>query len=159
MKVNSTKVHGRRELNFRSLDDVVADAEMLVSLPTVRTLGNWPLTNLLTHLTITFNNSIDGFPVRAPLFIRLLGPFIKGSVLKAPKMSPGIRLPKAAEPAVFPDAASPQAAMKELRSAIARARTEQMVAPHPAFGRMTHDEWLTLHLRHCELHLSYAVPR
>ncbi|MFN5799079.1 MAG: DUF1569 domain-containing protein [Planctomyces sp.] len=33
-----------------------------------------------------------------------------------------------------------------------------MRAPHPGFGRMTHQEWLLLHLRHSEMHLSFAIP-
>jgi len=36
--------------------------------------------------------------------------------------------------------------------------TEQMQALYPAFGRMTHQEWLLLHLRHSEMHLGCAIP-
>ena len=158
MAVNSKKVKGRRDLTFRSLDEVVSDAEQLVADGTTITIGNWPLENLLTHLTMTVNNSIDGFPVTAPWIVRLFGPLIKKSVLKAPKMNPGIRLPKSAEPIVFPDAISVRDACEGLRRAVARVRTERMEADHPAFGPMTHDEWLAVHLKHSELQLSYAIP-
>lgn len=156
MAVDVKRVPGRRELRFESLDEVVGDAEALVASPETRTLGNWPLPRLLSHLTMTINNSIDGFQERAPWFIRLLAPLIKGKVLR--KMTPGIRLPKSAESYAFPDAGPAAEALVKLRAAVARTKSERMTAPHPAFGAMTHDEWLQLHLRHCELHLSFATP-
>src|SRR5262245_13349178 len=66
--VDTTKFAGRRELSFRGLDEVLADATALVAAPQVKTLGNWPLAQLLTHLASTINNSIDGFSSKAPLF-------------------------------------------------------------------------------------------
>jgi hypothetical protein len=51
-----------------------------------------------------------------------------------------------------------QEALEQLRKAVARLRAEKMTARHPVFGRITHDEWARLHLRHAELHLSFAVP-
>jgi hypothetical protein len=85
-------------------------------------------------------------------------PLFKGRVLKSPKMSPGIKLPKAAEAAAFPEAGTRQEALDDLRRAVARTKTERMEAVHPAFGKMTHEEWHTLHLRHSEMHLSFALP-
>jgi hypothetical protein len=157
MSVNSKTVAGRRVLSFSTLDDVVSDAEKMVSSSDTRAIGNWPLSKLLTHLTFTIDSSIDGFPVKAPFIVRLMGPLIKKSVMKAPKMQPGIHLPKASLPVVFPDAVNPAEALNGLRKAVARTKNEQMTADHPAFGRMTHDEWKYVHLRHCELHLSYAT--
>lgn len=153
-----TAAPSRREVSFTSLDEIVLDAQRLVSSANTAVVGNWPLTQLLMHLTMTVNCSIDGFPTKAPFVIRLLGPLIKRSVLKAPKMKPGIKLPKDIIPLAYPSAESPQAAFDSLRSAIARTKKEQMQARHPAFGKMTHDEWHTLHLRHSELHLSFAIP-
>ncbi len=79
MTIKTKSVQGRRELSFSNLEDIVADAERLVSSTRTRTLGNWPLTQLLEAI-------------------------------------------------------------------------------HPAFGKMNHDEWTKLHLRHSEMHLSFAVP-
>ena len=159
MPVNSKKVHGRRDVSFQTLDDIVADAEKLVASPKTRTIGNWPLVKLIKHLSQTIHNSIDGFQSQAPLWIRLIVPLFKGHMLKSPKMSPGINLPKAAVASAFPDAGSLQEALDDLRRAVARTKTERMEAMHPAFGKMTHDEWNTLHLRHSEMHLSFALPK
>ena len=62
----------------------------------------------------------------------------------------GINLPKAAESGAFPDAGSLLEALDDLRHAVARTKSERMEAVHPAFGKMTHEEWNTLHLRHLE---------
>ena len=158
MPVNAKTIQGRRNLTFHSLDDVITDVETLVASPTTRTIGNWPLLKLITHLTQTIDGSIDGFTMKAPLVIRLVMPLFKGRFLKATKMKPGIILPKSNERAAFPEAASAQEALRDLRRAVERTRTESMAANHPAFGKMTNDEWNTVHLRHSEMHLSFALP-
>jgi hypothetical protein len=158
MPVNAKTVQGRRELNFATLDDVLADATQLVASHNTATLGNWPLEKLIAHLAMTFDGSIDGFNAEVPLVIRLIARLFKGSALKR-KMSPGIKLPAKVVPMAFPEIHCPDEALELLRKAIARSKTEKMEAPHPAFGKMTHDEWLQLHLRHCEMHLSFAVIR
>jgi len=156
MSVEIKTVQGRRALEFKSLDEVVADAEMLVSSSRTRILGNWPLERLLTHLATAINLSIDGVSAKVPWFIRLVGPFMKKRFLT--KMSPGIKLSKDIEPGFYPPAASLHEALQMLRTAVARLRTEKMTARHPVLGKLTHDEWTQLHLRHEELHLSFAVP-
>jgi len=155
--VDTRKVAGRRVLSFRGLDEVLTDASALVASPHTKTLGNWPLPQLLTHLASTINNSIDGFSSKAPLFVRLIGPFLKSGMIKN-KMRPGIKLPPEAEKLAFPAAESAEEALRQLRHALSRCKCERMTAAHPAFGKMTHEQWLQLHLRHSELHLSYAVP-
>lgn len=157
MSVNPKKVQGRRELTFSSLDDIVADAEKLVSSPHTQTLGNWPLDRLLAHLAMMMNGSIDGFSFKAPWFIRGVLFFIKGQFLNS-RWTPGITLPPGNEAEVFPPASSPQDALEMIRTAVQRTKTEKMSAPHPAFGTLTHEQWVQIHLRHAELHLSFAVP-
>ncbi len=135
---------------------MLAEAERLVDSPNTRTLGNWPLGQLLTHLTLAMNSSIDGISARAPWFIRLIGPAIKRRVLSR-GMSPGFNLPKTVETEFFPATASSREALEKFRAAVGRVRRERMTAAHPVFGRITHDEWLQLHLRHAELHLGFAT--
>ncbi len=43
MPVDVKAVRGRRDLKYTSFDDLLADAENLVSSPQTRTLGNRPL--------------------------------------------------------------------------------------------------------------------
>jgi hypothetical protein len=156
MPVDVKTVRGRRDLRFTSFDDLRADAENLVSSPQTRTLGNWPLAQLLTHLALGIDVSIDGIAAKAPWYTRLMGVFIKGRILKE-GVPPGFKLPREVEAGMFP-AASPQAALESLRRAVARTQVEEMSARHPVFGKLTHEEWTQLHLGHAALHLSFAVP-
>ncbi|MFN9721584.1 MAG: DUF1569 domain-containing protein [Planctomycetota bacterium] len=158
MTVNPKTVTGRRDLTFHSLDDVLADVEQLAASANVRTLGNWSFDRLLSHLAMTFRGSVDGFQSKAPLWIRLILPVFKKRVISHP-LRPGIRLPASVEVQAYPTANSLSSALEDFRRSIQRARTERMEKPHPAFGRMTHEEWLQLHLRHCEMHLSFVVVR
>jgi len=157
MSVDCKKVQGRRKLSFTSLDEVIADADKLVSSPNTRMLGNWPLGRLLTHLAHGIDRSIDGSTVKAPWVVRLIGPFFKGRILKN-GMSAGTKLPKNVEVSLYPAVDSPQEALEKLRAAVGRLRNEKMTAPHPVFGKVTPEEWLQFHLRHSELHLSFALP-
>ena len=157
MSVETKTVPGRRELNFTSLDQVVADAEKLVASPNTKMLGNWPLGQLLAHLATAVNGSIDGVSVKAPWIARLIGPFLKSRILKN-KMKPGFKLPQKFEADFFPAGLTSQEAFDQLRQAVARLQKEKMTARHPILGAITHDEWNQLHLRHAELHLSFAVP-
>jgi len=158
MAVNPRTVKGRRQLKFETFDDVLSDAERLVASQNCRMLGNWALPELINHLAMTMNSSIDGFAAKAPFLIRWVGPLIKRSVVYGKKLSPGIKLPAEAVPVAFPSGNSSQQALDALRVAFARAARERMEADHPAFGRMTHEEWLLMQLRHAEMHLSFAIP-
>ncbi|HLN30393.1 MAG TPA: DUF1569 domain-containing protein [Gemmataceae bacterium] len=157
MSVNSKTVQGRRRLTFNSLDDIVVDAEKLAASPNTKMLGNWPVSQLFTHLAVTINGSIDGISARAPWYLRWLGPYVKGRVMRN-GMSAGFKLPKEMESDLFPPAGSARDALEKLRMAIARTKKERMTSQHPFFGKLTHEEWTQLHQRHAELHLSFALP-
>ncbi len=155
--IDSRSVQGRRPLKFSSLDEMLADAAALTASPNTRMLGNWPLYKLIGHLAVTINKSIDGISVQMPWYIRFVGWLIKGRVLKG--LSPGIKLPLDVEADWFPDASSTaQEALEAMRRAVGRLQTEKMTARHPVLGNLTHEQWIQYHLRHAELHLSFAVP-
>ena len=157
MLVDTKSVQGRRDLNFGSLDEVVSRCRTTGYIAQREGSGYSPSSPLLSHLTTAINGSIEGISVKAPWYMRLVARLMKGRILRN-KLSPGLRLPKAAEAALFPAAGSPHAALEGLRAAVRRTHTEQMIAPHPAPGKLTHEEWTQMHLRHAELHLSFVVP-
>jgi hypothetical protein len=64
MPVDTKTVPGRRELVFRSLDEVVADAETLVASPNTKMLGNWPL-SIGPGFTYVTPNCISALPFPA----------------------------------------------------------------------------------------------
>ncbi|MFN0021110.1 MAG: DUF1569 domain-containing protein [Pirellulaceae bacterium] len=156
MPVNTGKVTGRREVAYESLDDVLMDAEMVVANPKTKMLGNWSLGQMLAHLAASLHMSIDGSDHRPPWYVRLIGPILKRMVLR--KMSPGFQLPKpVADKIISAEPVSPQEGLRLLQEAIKRFRADLSRQPHNVFGKLTGAEWHQLHLRHCELHMSFAT--
>jgi hypothetical protein len=155
--VDTAKVTGRRELRFASFDEMLADAGRLVASPNTKMLGNWQLGELFSHLATAIDNSIDDTFGLAPWYIRLIGPFLKRRFVTK-GFSPGFNLPKEIEARYFPAGRSPQEGLDALRQAVGRTRNEPMTGRHPVLGKLTNDEWTQLHLRHAEMHLSFAVP-
>ncbi len=155
MSTTQQKV-GRRELHYSNLEDVIVDAENLAAGP-VLTSGDWTFGQILEHLAVTFDYSIDGFPFRGPWFLRkIVAPFLKNRFLTKP-MPSGFKLPKNAG-ALKPGEVSVEEGLAHLKRAIGRFETETPNADHPVFGKMAQQEWVSLGLRHCELHLSFVSP-
>lgn len=146
----------RRTVKYASFDDVLADAERLVRAQAATT-GNWSLDQILGHLAIAMERSIDGFGRQAPWMIRLVGRFlVKPRVLKH-GIKPGFKLPPEAERDSVPaPGGDPTATLERLRLAIGRLRSDSTRRPHPFFGPMPAAEWDRLHLLHAELHLSFV---
>ncbi len=145
----------RREIRYTSFDEVLADAERLVRAGAATT-GNWSVAQILGHLAIAMERSIDGVPGVFPWYVCLVGRYlVKPRILKH-GMKPGFRLPNAAEKWAVPASDSDaDATLAQLRSAIDRLRAEYPRSPHPVFGPLTAAEWDALHLRHAELHMSF----
>jgi hypothetical protein len=156
--IDTGKVTGRRQLQFTSLDDIQADVNRLADAKQIRTLGNWSADQVLKHLATVMNYSIDGFRHRAAgpvrFFIRL---FFKRRILTR-GMSAGFKLPAAARAHLVPPATDLADGLANIRQALARLRTETPRAEHPVLGALTPEEWIQLHCRHSELHLSFLVP-
>lgn len=49
-------------------------------------------------------------------------------------------------------------ALADLQAAFARLAAQVPMRPNPIFGKMSHEEWIKLHLRHAELHQSFFHP-
>ncbi len=159
MSVNTKTVEGRRELKFETLDDLRAEIERLAT-GEVRTLGNWSLAQLFTHLAAGFNSVLDGSSFKAPWFFKLMAPFMKKKFLYGGIPS-GFNMPKEAEAQFLPsNDADTQAAKDELLAAISRvdSAADCDLAPHPMFGKLSKGEAIQFHLRHAEMHLSFAIP-
>jgi len=146
----------RRQVHYTSFDEVLADAERLVRAGALTT-GNWSLDQILGHLAVAMEKSIDGLPGKHPWYVRLLGRYIiKPRILKH-GMKPGFKLPLEAEEWAVPAPGGDAfVTLERLRRAVGRLRSESTRSPHPVFGPMPAAEWDRLHLRHAELHLSFV---
>jgi hypothetical protein len=147
----------RRSLHFTTLDEVRDDIQTLAAGSHV-TVGNWSFAQILDHLGSSLNASIDGFPFKAAWAVRwLVAPFIKNSILTK-QMKPGFALPKKFSSYLPSDDCTMDEALPKVLSAIKRFDNEIPSSDHPFFGKMASEEWMRLHLRHAELHLSFVVP-
>jgi hypothetical protein len=144
-------------LQFNCVDDILADVERLALSKEVRALGNWSNGQVLRHVAIVMNGSIDGAPKMMPavmqLMIRLL---FKRRFLTRP-MPAGFKLPAKAS-MLIPSQTSWEEGLNDIRRTLQRLKTESVRMPHPALGPLTREEWDRLHCRHAELHLSFLVP-
>lgn len=151
----STTVPQRRPVKYTSYQELEAEAERAVQ-QNATTTGNWSLGQILEHLAIANEKSIDGFGFVVPMPVQLVARlFIKNRVLKN-GMKPGFRLPVQGQKALVPDATNPTAALDHLRATLHRLQIETKRSPHPFFGSLTQDESNRLMLRHAELHMSFV---
>src|SRR5271155_3199029 len=154
MSVDVKKVAGRRIVHYGTLQDLLGDAERLAAGPG-ETNGNKTYPEILKHMAIVANWSIDGFPVRPPGIIRLLGRIFKRRVL-ATGLRPGVKLPADAEAVLWPPEVSVAAGLEELRGAFRRLEIETKRAPHPFLGPLSREDWDEFHMRHAEMHMSFV---
>lgn len=156
MSPTAERTH-RRNIAFTTLDEVRDDIQTVAAGSYV-TVGEWSFAQILDHLGSSLNASIDGFPFKANWMVRwLVAPFVKNSILTK-QMKPGFKLPRKFSSYLPSDDCTMDEALPKVLAAIKRLETESPVADHPFFGKMASEEWMCLHLRHAELHLSFVVP-
>jgi hypothetical protein len=156
MPVDTAGVQGRRKVDYRSVAELLADADRLGSGP-VKTLGNWSPGQIYRHLATVYHGSIDGFTMTVPWHFRLLSGLIKRILLNG-SMPPGFKLPPDAAATLVPPETATGEGLAELRAAIARLEREPHRVRHPMFGDITREEWDRIHLKHASLHMSFLVP-
>jgi hypothetical protein len=156
MAVATKSVTGRRQLQFNTIDEILADVERL-NQGQIKTLGNWSSGQVVKHLTILMTASLDGFKHQAPWFIRAVGMFMKKRLLTKP-MSAGFELPKKAAADLVPGPTEWADAVRQFREVVQRLQADEKRMPSPFLGTLTREEWDRLHCRHAELHLSFLVP-
>ena len=157
MSVNTKKVEGRRTVRYESFDDLLADAER-VATGEHTTIGNWNVGQILAHIAKALHLSIDGIDISVPAPVRwLASKLFKRRFLTKPLIA-GFKFPEQLKPQLeFPVDTAPQAALVELREAVARVRRETRRAANPMLGEMTPDESDAFQLRHAEMHMSFIV--
>ena len=145
----------RRTLHYDTIDDLLKDAEQLAAGP-VTMVGGWSLGQMLTHVAATIDYSIDGFPKPLPAPVRAIMRFVFKRRFLTKTLPAGFKSPKS-DPRLTPPDTESAAGLQALRDAIARYRTASQLAMHPVVGTLTNEEWEQFHLRHAELHMSFAT--
>jgi hypothetical protein len=152
----------RRQLRFDTIDDALAEAERLAAAERDGRLartGNWTLGQALGHLATWVNFAFEGYPssVRAPLPVRVVLRLIRNRILSRGMMS-GVKIRGIPGGTLGTDVLLTDEALRRFRDAMQRLRTTSPAIVNPAFGRLTHEQWIQLNLRHAELHLSFLSP-
>ena len=148
----------RRELSFKSMDEVVEDAERLAA-GEVRTTGNHSFAEILKHLALSHDMATGKIDApRPPWFMRLILPVMKNFILNStPK--PGFKLPKTAESFFWPGGdIDVQEALTHLKDSVENYNVNGPLEVHPMFGKATRDQIDRLNLGHCAMHLSFVHP-
>ena len=153
MTVKTSKVQGRRQVQYASYADLLADAERL-SKTKVKTLGNWSFGQILKHVAQSTDSSIDGSGFVLPAPVRWIFTLLMKRKFLTQPIPAGFKAPKQYQP----EEISVEEALVLLRKAITRQETEQQRVMHPAFGMISKDEWTLFNLRHAEMHMSFVVP-
>ena len=153
----------RRRLRFETIDEAIAEAERLVVAEREGRLdraGNWTLGQALGHLATWANFALDGYPpeVRTPLAVRMILKVMRNRILTQGMMA-GVKVGKVPGGTVGTEPLDPDEGLRRLRAALERLRATAPTIDNPAFGRLTHEQWIQLNLRHAELHLGNLVPR
>jgi hypothetical protein len=165
MTVNAVaqlRSRARRSVRLRTAADLAAEVQRVAEAATagrVRTLGSWSPAQILWHVGRLIELSFDGFPFRYPWPVRWVARLLRmlsWRWLLALAFRPGFRNPPVAQ-ALEPGPAVPLAeAVRYVRDQLERISSgEQMTAANPSMGPLSHEQWVELHLRHAELHLSF----
>ena len=67
-------------------------------------------------------------------------------------------MPDKAKQQFYPEEVDTQTGLSELRVAIERVTTETLRAEHAILGELSQEEFDQFHLRHAEMHMSFALP-
>lgn len=150
-----------RRLNFENLDDAAAEIGRLQEYG-YEQAGQWSLGQVCHHLAFVMRGSLDGFPpeVKAPRLLRFVVARTKPLWLNRP-FPKGIKLngALAALRPPAPDAIDENAAIEDAIACLARLQAEPQRHPSPAAGKLTREEWDTLHRSHAAHHLGFLTPR
>ncbi|HEV3440448.1 MAG TPA: DUF1569 domain-containing protein, partial [Gemmata sp.] len=139
MPADTAKVVGRRQLDYTSFEELLADAERMSS-GSVNALGNWSAGQIFKHLAIMYNGSIDGLPVTFSWPFRMVVKLFKTRIINGP-MPPGYKMKPENAAFTEPGPISTEQGLADLCAAVARLQRESYRAKHPLFGNLTKEEW------------------
>lgn len=147
-----------REVKLASLEDLEREIERVENAyvaGTLSTCGNWSAGKILGHLASWIDYAYDGYPMRFPWFVRLMGRVLKDGFLRKSAMPPGVRIPGAPDGTYGLDEMDVPEGAARLRAALERLRAETP-GKHPVLGPLTPEQWTKLHLSHAALHLGFV---
>ncbi len=157
-----TKSADRRDIRYATIDDLRADLDAIEAAHkagTLKTTGNWSPGQIFQHCANLWQCALDGFPDNGSWPVRFLVRtlFLKKILNSDAKPPAGFKIPKSASYLTPDDEVRFEEGLKILRTQVNRVaqRNEQFAHPSPLLGTLTHEQWTTVQLGHCRLHLSF----
>jgi hypothetical protein len=149
----------RRRLDFRSWEELLADADRLARVGYDRA-GKWSLTQALDHVGAGLRVAVAGSSKRMPWVMRMSARSFALPVMRAWRWIPaGLPAPAWWQPQVAADA-DDSAAVERFRAEVeAFCAHRGPYHPHPAFDRIDRESYEDLMLIHASHHLGFLVPR
>jgi hypothetical protein len=163
-KVDTRRVPNRRDVRLQTLDDLASEIDRIVvaaGLGKLNPLGNWSAAQIFWHLGKLIELSFDGFSwryQRGPVWLTKLLRRISWRLLIRMAFRAGFQNPPEAV-VLEPDPALDfNVALAYLCQQLGRIRSgERMTQEASVEGPYTHEQWIYIHLRHAELHLSFLT--
>ena len=158
----NTKQAPRRELEFKSLDELKAELDRIDAAHAAGNLGktgNWSPAQNLEHLGSFWTCSLDGFPPgKPPLPLRIMAQLLfKKKAVAGGSPPPGFPIPKGVSLLIPDENVELAGASEKLRNCIHSTENGDAYVPEsPLFGKVTREQWTTMHLGHCALHLGFV---
>ena len=155
MKENQT----RRELDFRSADEVIADIHFLQECG-YKTLKNWNLTQICEHLTATMDVALRPSGKRAPWILRAtIFRWFVSRMLKTRRIMSGAPTLKQLIPQSPPETED----REQIEKCIAKLREAESypgpIRDYPLLDDFSVEDWKSFMWLHAAHHLSFLVPK
>ena len=145
--------------DYASIAELRAELDRFETAHTEGTLkanGGWSEGQILEHCAKLMGFSFDGFEAGAPWFIKLFGVLVFKPMLGKSHMKPGIKLPASAASLMPRDEVAFEEGLSAMRAQLDRIDAgEKMTHKSPVLGKMSHEQWILLHLDHCRMHFGF----
>ncbi len=153
-----------RIVQFSSLADLEKELDVLLEASQRSALtvhGNWSLGQNAQHIGKFVNGALSGFDGQAPWVVRKAAKMMfKKKALGPEPMPAGFKLPKSASSMLPDPGINDEDGVAYLKEQIARVQHgEKFSHPSPLFEALTHEEWMTMQLKHAALHLGFLEPK
>jgi hypothetical protein len=155
--MNNPKQVQHRRLRFNSVNECLAEVRAIIAAQhtgKLRCTGNWTAGQVFNHLATWINYGYEGFPLKAPWFVRLIVRRKLKSYIRD-GMPRGVHIPRVPNGTTGTEDMPVDAAADKFRNALHRLQTEPAKFDSPAFGKLTEEQRIAINLRHAELHMGY----
>lgn len=143
-----------RNLIFTSLDDALAELDLIEAHPPVVMQQEWSLYKVLNHTAQSAEYSMTGYPKLDPSFVQAIAKLVFKSFKSQGFMTHSLTAPVPDAPEI-PETGDLPAAFLRLRNAISDFQNfTGALHPHFSYGDLSYEDWELAHAMHIADHFS-----